>query len=682
VGRALIVAAAAAVVAAGTGARAPTPGCATAATPASYSRSVQRALRAGEDVWGNALLRSPGGPTFAGATRYLKPLLLARGPQQKPLTRSGVYYVPFVDPSSGYVALHVADGSELIVQRVGGTTLTVDVGGERFGACSSRLATPRLLHGYLPVLQTSYVDAHGNAYEQESFVTQSRSFIHLTASADVTLRFVSPASALARQGSAYLTWRGGRPLEIDESTYDQARQSVADYWTARLAHGATFVVPERRVFDAERALLVQNLELGWRYSIGNAYQELEFPESVDGAEVMGEYGFGDTERATVELALRQRLALYPNWERGTKLLAAARYYRLFADAAFLHRATPTLLRYVHDLAAQLARSPNGLLRRERYASDLPDIVYGLDSQAVAWQGLEEMTEAWAADGDAPAARQAGAAATRLHTALLRALRASERRLPDGALFVPAKLLGGEQPYSAVTASRVGSYWNLVAPYALASRLLSPGGAEARGAIAYLLNHGSRLLGLVRAGAYSLYGRVAGSGTDDVYELHTVRFLADNERWDQIVLSLYGQLAAGMTPGTFVSGEAASVAPQPGLPYRSMYLPPNSVANAAFLETLRLTLIHELPHGLELAFGTPRAWLRPGQQIVVTNAPTSFGPISYTLDAEQDGVHVTVDVPSSGALRTVKLRLRFANNRSKTFDLSGRRGEVSFVAGYA
>ena len=147
------------------------------------------------------------------------------------------------------------------------------------------------------------------------------------------------------------------------------------------------------------------------------------------------------------------------------------------------------------------------------------------------------------------------------SALLRAIHASERRLPDGSLFVPVRLLDDELPYDALSASRAGSYWNLVMPYALASGLLEPGGAEATGVARYLLLHGSRLLGLVRAGAYALYGDapVPTSGTDQVYGLNMARFLADNDRPDQLVLSLYGHLAAGMAPGTFVSGEAASVA---------------------------------------------------------------------------------------------------------------------------
>jgi hypothetical protein len=51
---------------------------------------VGRALAAGQDVWGNALLAAPGGPTYAGVQRYLKPLLFARGPGGTALTDSGV----------------------------------------------------------------------------------------------------------------------------------------------------------------------------------------------------------------------------------------------------------------------------------------------------------------------------------------------------------------------------------------------------------------------------------------------------------------------------------------------------------------------------------------------------------------------------------------------------------------
>jgi hypothetical protein len=239
------------------------------------------------------------------------------------------------------------------------------------------------------------------------------------------------------------------------------------------------------------------------------------------------------------------------------------------------------------------------------------------------------------------------------------------------------------------------------PYALASGLFAPHGAQATGVLRYMLAHGSRILGLVRAIANPLYRRprFPTSGTDQVYGVNVARFLADNDQPEQLVLSLYGQLAAGMTQGTFVSGEGATIAPLHGEYYRTMYLPPNSAGNAAFLETLRLMLVHETrdalgaPRGLELAFATPRPWLMSGKEIAVTGAPTSFGPISFTIDAGVGSVSMSVEVPQSAALRTVRLRLRLPGGermtgitlngepfrrfdpKTETIDLSGLSGSL-------
>jgi hypothetical protein len=87
------------------------------------------------------------------------------------------------------------------------------------------------------------------------------------------------------------------------------------------------------------------------------------------------------------------------------------------------------------------------------------------------------------------------------------------------------------------------------------------------------------------------------------------------------------------------------------------------------------LVHETPTGLELAYATPRAWLAPGRRIAVRAAPTSFGPLSYSLDAKQGSVHVEVDVPSRAEPRSLRLRLRLPGGRTRTLDLSGRRGHV-------
>src|SRR5262249_25501835 len=91
-------------------------------------------------------------------------------------------------------------------------------------------------------------------------------------------------------------------------------------------------------------------------------------------------------------------------------------------------------------------------------------------------------------------------------------------------------------------------------------------------------------------------------------------------------------------------------------------------NAAFLETLRLLLIHEredragVPTGLDLAFATPRMWLLPGRSIDVRSMPTSFGKLSYSIDAGSSSASVSLTVPDRVPLRSLRLRLRLPDDR--------------------
>ncbi|MGI8422059.1 MAG: hypothetical protein ACR2MU_07365 [Gaiellaceae bacterium] len=737
------------------------PACPQTGASGAYTSSTLEALRAPTDVWGDRLLAAPGGPTYGAARRYLKPLFLARGAAGKPLTASGVYYLPFAQPDgprgAGSVALHVADGSQIVSQHVGGRALTVSVGGnggERFGSCLARLATPALASGYLPILETRYVDASGARYRQESFVARAGaagplvSFVRITVDAPrggkaARLRLTPSVSGLKRVGTTlghgaqtllaysdgghfdgssvtfaappgathtvYAAWLGGpgkSALEtVTAATYAAARQSAVSYWRERLAEGMAISVPEPRVENAERALLIQDLELTWRYSIGNAYEEFSFPESVDVGRTLAEHGFAPVARSVLVTSLTRKATPYPNWKSGSRLLAIAEYLRLSGDRSFLDHATPVLRGYVAALGRQID-SGRGLLGRERYSSDIPVAVYGLHSQTVVWAGLRAMGDVWGEAGEPALAAVCRRLAAKLRTALTHAVRASERPLPDGSLFVPIRLLDAEKPYASLTQERLGSYWNLVMPYALASGFFAPGSRESTGLLRYMLLHGSRLLGLVRAGGYALYGSDARppiSGTDQVYGNSVARFLADNDQADQLVLSLYGNLAAGMTEQTFVSGEAATIAPLDGVSYRSMYLPPNGASSAAFLQTLRLMLVHERtdrdgrPTGLELAYATPRAWLRAGKRIAVSGAPTSFGPVSYSIAAGSRSIHVLVDVPERILGKTLMLRLRLPRVQRitrvtlagrafhrfdaarATLDLSGLSGSVELVA---
>jgi hypothetical protein len=696
--------------------------CAPKQAPASYTRSVHRALLARRDLWGDAILRAPGGPRYAKAAGRLAPLLYAVGANRRPVTSSGVYYLALAMPFSPYGSrdfeLHVADGGEILARRIDGARLTIHVGStgeERYGACIGRLGRGRLLDGYLPVLETSYVDAGGVRYRQESFaarIVRSRglvSFVHLTADATDSSR-----GAVVRFGSStglsrtqrvpprgtrdfYIAWPPLEPLDVDG--YVRARTTTVAFWKRELDRAAVFDVPERSVLDAERALIVQLLTMTWRYSVGNPYEELSFAEALDTAEVMAEYGYGDIAKAILRFTLRRLPQRHSNFRAGERLAAGALYDRLAHDRAYVREETPVLTEALRRLAREIERG--GLLPREPVSTDIGTKIYGLHEQTAVWAGLQAMARVWRANHYPRQAAEAAALARRLGAALRRAVERSGRRSADGSLFVPLALLDGGRPYDRLTASRDGTYWNLLAPYALASGFFPPHGVEARGLLRYLLGHGSRLLGLVRSSDAKLYGNPTYpvSGTDQVYGLSVSRFLADNDEPDQLALSLYGMLAASMTPGTFVSGEGATVAPLRGRFDRTMLLPPNSGANATFLETFRLLLVHETrgpdgtPTGLELAFATPRAWLEPGRTIRVHGAPTSFGKVSYTIERRGDRVSVALDSPPAPSL-CLRLRLPAGTRissvrlggrslpfdaRTGTIDLSGRRGRLALEA---
>ena len=729
-------------------------GCAPPRATAAHTSRVERALRTRHDVWGNALLNAPDGPSYEAARRLLPPLLYARAPGKRPLTESGVYYLPFGQPlgarGAGSVALHVADGSQVIAERVGGRRLTILVGakgGERYGSCLARLGPARLAAGWQPILSTTYTDAARVRYRQESFAAQASetgslvSFIRLDVDArrssakfvqvrlKPSVRNLRQVLAFSRGGAVkrsvltyrirrgtartiYLAWinyPGRRGLAVDAARYAHARRAVGAFWSTRLREGTQISVPERRVNDAYRNLLVQNLLLTWRYSIGNPYEQFSFPEGVDVAEVMGELGYAGVARSIMRTSLTRKDVPYPNWKMGKRLVGSALHYGLTRDRAYIDGATPVLRRYVDELGRQIAAGSTGLLGRERYSSDIPEQVLGLHSQATVWQGLRAMGRVWAETGSVELARRCETLAEQLEAGLRRAVASSQRRLGDGSLFMPARLLDREPAYGSLTEAKLGSYWNLVMPYALASGIFAPGSPEATGILKYMLRHGSRLLGVVRAGAYALYEKPVFpvSGTDQVYGTNVARFLADGDAADQLVLSLYGSLAVAMTPNTFVSGEAASVAPLAGTHFRSMYLPPNGASNAAFLQTLRSLLVHETrdregaPTGLELAFATPRPWLRPGRRISVRRAPTSFGPVTYSLVARSDTIHASVDVPGRPAPKTLKLRVRLPRGQrvdsvtvngmplelpagespGETIDLSGLAGRLEVIVRY-
>jgi hypothetical protein len=723
-----------------------------------YAQRLNEVLHLTRDVWGEELIAS-GGATYEKIKDYLQPLFYSTGHTN---TRLGVHNILYAEDGGNppYIVA-LADGSRLaalVYQSENDLRFGVGPeGAEAYGSDLARLEGPFLDEGYYPILQTAYTDASGLRYEQESFASWVPGMAHLVALARFT---VPPATTRLRMSpgkteqrflwtslegewdgkhltllldgreeeglTVYLAWSPEEPLpgdfRLDAATYHEAKKRWKEYWDAALSRGALFDVPEALVMDCQRNLLIQNLMLRWRYSLGSVvYHDSYYqPESNDAMSTLAFYGFQAEAREGLSrlIGLSKGEQYYSNWERGEKLSHGAEYYYLSRDDDFIAEHAAQYEEIIEELHRQMQVDPHGLLKKQVHCGDIPTVSYCTFHQSVCWRGLRDMARIWTLTGRRERGAEFEVMAASLRDALLKAVSASEQRLPDKCLFIPSMLLEDDNTlYSPITETRIGSYWNLCMPYAFATGLWPGEGEDLPAILRFMHEHGATLLGLLRfnyyptpIGAYHAQGLpgYATTGYDNVYLPSYIRVLAELDEAERLVLSFYGKLAHGQTRNTFISGEGDTVGVFPGLDYRSSYGAVCSANNVAFLLPLRLMLIREsfnpesgAPEGLYLAHATPREWLDAGKRIEVRDAPTCFGAVSYTIESGLDRreIRVRLSLPDRNPISTLHLRLRAPapfrlksatlngapftdfDPATETFNLTATKGVVDLVALY-
>jgi hypothetical protein len=213
-------------------------------------------------------------------------------------------------------------------------------------------------------------------------------------------------------------------------------------------------------------------------------------------------------------------------------------------------------------------------------------------------------------------------------------------------FIPISLYGDDPPFDPLTATRFGSYYCLMAPYVLGSDVFAGTEREAW-LIDYLRQHGGLAMGMIRS--TPAQGEFKGeTGVNVLYGLRCMQTVLRRGDRAHALAGFYGQLAQGMTRDTFIGGEGSRFfhGDRHG---RSFYLPPNSAANAMFLQTLRYLLVQDWtddagrPHELRLLDAAPGRWLADGAVLRLERAPTLFGPVSLRAESRLSRGEVVVQV---------------------------------------
>ena len=139
---------------------------------------------------------------------------------------------------------------------------------------------------------------------------------------------------------------------------------------------------------------------------------------------------------------------------------------------------------------------------------------------------------------------------------------------------------------------------------------------------------------------------------------------------EYLLLLYSLMAHQYTRGTWTAPETRSFDPND---YTAPYCSP---AQMTVPLLTRWMLLFEEPESdvLWLAKGTPRAWLEDGQTIAVSNAPTRWGRVSFSLRSHLGNgkIDATLDLPARPPEALVKLRLRVpAGHRIRSAQMNGK-----------
>ncbi|MHC4309829.1 MAG: hypothetical protein ACYSSN_07790 [Planctomycetota bacterium] len=103
--------------------------------------------------------------------------------------------------------------------------------------------------------------------------------------------------------------------------------------------------------------------------------------------------------------------------------------------------------------------------------------------------------------------------------------------------------------------------------------------------------------------------------------------------------------------------------------------PHNWASAEFIRIVRHLLILERGDELHLLHGLPHAWTRPGNKTKMLDIPTSYGPLSLTLEMAEKGDSATIEItpPHRDPPKKIKVHLEHFQQRVEKTKMELRDG---------
>lgn len=448
--------------------------------------------------------------------------------------------------------------------------------------------------------------------------------------------------------------------------FDRCLGEAAQAWRERLARGMSIRVPEPRVNDAHRAWLAylftnvaKEGDLYFPHNGSGFYELVWGIAAIQSCRAFDMYGYSDEAgkyldsictlvRPDGELKTAFGLS-----DSGTLLVALADHYRYTRDKAWLVRAADTIARIANwsigrrakEKEGQTPGAPNYGMIKYQPSGDYPEPDFSFLSDTALCVGLEAARCLRTVGREAEAQRvtaEAGAYRQDIEAAMRRSVFEHE----------------GQRLLAILPASRawlVRANYGSTGYYSLfASLILDTEFFPADDPHATLLISALEQRGGLCAGTCTFFGDIDHGFTYGYW----LEMLKRGEP-KKAILGLYGSLAYGMSRSTYSSVECTRIESGSNAPTL-----PHLRSGTQQLKLLRMMLVREEGERLVLAQAAPQHWLKQGQRVEVQNAPTMFGPVSYTIQSAVDEGRMTLQLtpPSRNPPEEIQLFVRHPDGK--------------------
>jgi hypothetical protein len=460
----------------------------------------------------------------------------------------------------------------------------------------------------------------------------------------------------------------GEPQDV---TYDELTERLAEVrgsWTKLLNEGMMIEVPEQRVQNAYRAWLAYNyLDVDKKNGRYEPHDGAGFYEAVFGysaalychaLDLWGRHADAARYLESLLGMLTPDGLFYVNYglpDHGALLMALSEHYRLTGDTAWLRKVAPQMQKMCAWLldARQKALADSdqrtaltrGLIKFAPYA-DYQNQTFGYYPDAYSCMGLRHAAEVFRDIELKDEAEKLSAAADAYRRDILASMDAAQFE-HDGLTLLPME--PDTRRLLKDTNYECKGYYGLIASMMLEAELLAPDDPRALLVVRGLEQRGGLILGMCEFDG----------GVDHAYTYgYWLNCLGRNDI-RRVLLGFYGTLAYGMGRDTYCGVEVTKLLT--GEPTPTM---PHLYSGTQQLRLLRMMLLREDGDDLIIGQAIPRPWLAAGQHVTVKNAPTRFGPVSFTIETSADEKRVTVqlDPPLRQPPQRIRLIVRHPSGK--------------------